>query len=304
VADPLPGAKRASEQGERFRSAIEKIRSRSDTTAKGLAAIGVAAVTAIGYARFADVFPYGGPVWALACLFVGVVLMIVAVVYLVYRFNDAGQSIVTSADAEETIALNSFDQKEKQVVRKSYRRIAKLNGVESLKAYQARAHRFERIAERRDEKQAAALRARADLIMSEVLATQDRAGALVLRRRSQRSVFGLGTLLGLLLFVGGWYGTALAADALESKRIKEVEVAKTCAEARGQIKVVESELPSICGEFESGGEEPSAASVANAAVTALATARAECREKVEEVEGDFAVCRSVELALAAAVGEG
>src|SRR3954453_21882618 len=208
AADPLPGSTRAKDQALRFREAIEKIRSRTDLTAKGLAAVGTAAVTAIGYAKFADVFPYGGPLWAPFGLGGGVLLMILAVVYLVRRFLGASETVVTRPSVQETIAQNEFDPKEKKLIENVYDQLAKMNGVESLQAYQARAHRFERIAEHSETELAAALRARADQIMSEILAVQDRAGAIVLRKRANRATFGKGTWAFLGVFIVGWYLTA------------------------------------------------------------------------------------------------
>ena len=46
-----------AEQATRFAEAADKIRARSETAAKGLAAVGTTAVGAVGFAKFADVFP-------------------------------------------------------------------------------------------------------------------------------------------------------------------------------------------------------------------------------------------------------
>ena len=117
----LPGMKRASDQSERYREAMDKIRARTDATSKGLAAAGTAAIGGIGYAKLADVFPYEGPGWALVLLVVGVLTMLAVVIAVVRLFSSASQTVVTSADAEMTITANpSFDEKEKTLVRDIY----------------------------------------------------------------------------------------------------------------------------------------------------------------------------------------
>jgi hypothetical protein len=73
---------------------------------------------------------------------------------------------------------NSFDAEEEQTVRTAYETEATLNEVGSLLAYQARGHRFQRIADRLEpeDKLVDSLRARADLVMAEVQAVQIRVG--------------------------------------------------------------------------------------------------------------------------------
>lgn len=172
----LPGAKRANDQSERFRAAIDKIRERTDLAAKGLAAVGTAAVSAIGYAKLADVFPLPTSpdgLLALAFLVVGLGLMVSAVIVLFRRFNDASETIVTTSDPTRTIELNDIQgADEKKLITDAYQKTADLNETRSLPAYEARGLRLERVAGSvNDDALSKKLNAQADQILTEVRAT-------------------------------------------------------------------------------------------------------------------------------------
>jgi hypothetical protein len=219
AVEQLPAAIRATEKSEHFRELMTLIRGRTDVTAKGLAAVGTAAMSAIGYAKLADVFPYFGPWFALAGLGLGLVAMIFAVVMLVRRFEDLADTVITFADAERTREASQLSGPEFKTLTREYKKMARLNGVESLGAYSARAHRFERIADATSDRATAdSLRARADAIQAEVSATQDRAVVFILRERAKRAFFHWKAIVLLVVFLAGWYGTALSADALQAKR--------------------------------------------------------------------------------------
>ena len=199
------GTERASQSAEQFSKAIETLRGRSDLAAKALGGVGTAAISALGYAKLTDVFPYGGPGWALAALIVGPIAMVVALGFLVRGFYTATQSLITSSDIDETVSRNGMKPAEKTLVEQAYRDTAKLNGVNTLRAYEARGQRFERIAERAPTERAKCIGEAAARIAAEVAATQQRAATFVLRRRSTEALFGIGTIACLVLFVGGWY---------------------------------------------------------------------------------------------------
>lgn len=286
---PDPAAKRAADRAESYREAMEKIRSRTDVTAKGLATLGTAAVAGIGYAELADVYPKEGPDGAVFALIAGVVAMVAGVILAVFRFNRATRSVITEPGRELTIELNDFgptdrfSKEDKNTLRYVYDELGRLNGVGSLAAYQARARRFERIAARWGETPAAAeLRQRADVIMKEIAAAQDRAGALILRHRASSALFSGWTLLVVLLFAAGWYATALASDAMKGAREGELTIAKSCAEVLEKSDAVK--LPAACKtktktKGEGGaGTKSSPAEKLDAGVTSLAGIRAECRK--------------------------
>lgn len=294
------GAERAKQNGEQFSKAIEAIRGRSDLAAKALGGIGTAAISALGYAKLTDIFPYGGPCWALVLLIVGAILMIVAVLVLVYGFYAATQSLITSSDIDQTASRNDMDEAEKRLVKWAYDDTAELNGVKSLRAYEARGQRFDRIAERAPEARAKVLGDAAARIAAEVGATQARAATFVLRRRSNRAMFAKRTLFFLFLFVVGWYGTATGASALQNGRSGKIAVAKECAEARALPKIVETELPGICGTPPAAKtpEVKTPAELSKKAVVALAGEVAECLKATATA----AECVPLQRALTAATG--
>lgn len=297
-----PGTARASDQAQRYRDAIDKIRQRTEYTSKGLAAIGTAAIAGIGYTTLADVFPWTGPCLAYVALGLGVVAMVIAVLVLVHRFDGSTESVFTSSSLQETFKRNEIsDENEKKLIRKVYRDTAKLNRVGSLSAYERRAQRLERIADRAGEKRAAELRVRAGQILTEVLATQDRAAALLLRDRANQAMFGSLTILMVIVFISGWYATAVGADALQSERKGQIELAKSCAEARAQEQIIEDKLPGSCGTPEEGSEEKvPVAKVAREGFKSLAAALDTCLETAEENEEEKTACAWLEGALKAA----
>lgn len=310
--EELSGAKRASDQAGRSREAMETIRQRTDYTSKGLAAVGTAAIAGIGYAKLADVFPWGGWSWAILALAVGVVLMITAVLSLVFRFAAASESVFTSSDPLETFDRNAIDDRdEKDLIEKVYEETAKQNEADSLSAYEERALKLEKEADAVLDSAAGPLRARADKILGEVLAAQDRAAALLLRRRAHGAVFGWGMVVWVIVFVAGWYATAVGADSLQSEHSDQVTLVKSCAEARAAEKVVKDEIPGICGsqsekekEEEEAEEKMTAATTQRAGITALASAVETCQNTAEKnKEESKNPCLRLERALLAALGE-
>lgn len=309
----LLGAKRASEQAGRYREAMEKIRLRTDYTAKVLATIGTAAITGIGYTKLADVFPWAGWSWALLFLVAGVAMMIAAVLRLVLRFAAASESVVTSSDCGDTVNRNGIDDPgEKDLIEKVYTETATQNGSVSLPAYETQAHELEEKADTAKPSAAPALRARADKIFNEIQAAQDRTAALLLRRRARKAVFGWGMVVCVAAFVIGWYMTAVAADFLQSEHTDQVALAKSCAEARAAEKVVEADIPGICGtqsakekEEEEAEEEKTAATTRREGITALATAVETCQNTAEKNEEESKnPCLGLERALHAALEDG
>jgi hypothetical protein len=307
------GAKRASEQAGRFREAMEKIRQRTDYSAKALATVGTAAVAGIGYAKLADVFPWAGWSWALAAMAVGVALMIAGVLLLVFRFAAASESVFTSSDPAETFDRNGIkDPVEKDLIEKVYAETAAQNGATSLLAYEELALGLEKEADGPKDKAAPAHRARADKILNEIQAAQDRAAALLLRRRAHKALFSSGMVCCVVVFVIGWYATAVAADSLQSEHTDQVALAKSCAEARAAEKVVKDDIPGICGtqlESEKLEEEEAAkktaASTRREGIAALATAVVTCQDTAEKNnEESKKPCAGLEQALLIALKKG
>jgi hypothetical protein len=307
------GAKRASEQAGRFREAMEKIRQRTDYSAKALATIGTAAVAGIGYAKLADVFPWAGWSWALLAMAVGVALMVLAVLLLVFRFAAASESVFTSSDPAETFDRNEIkDPAERDLIKAVYAETAAQNGAASLRAYEELAHGLEREADGPQDRAASAHRARADKILNEIQAAQDRAAALLLRRRAHKALFSGGLVYCVIAFVVGWYATAVAADSLQSEHTDQVALAKSCAEARATEKVVKADIPGICGTQsesekleEEEAEKKTAATTQREGITALATAVETCQNTAEDnQEESKKPCAGLEEALRIALKTG
>jgi hypothetical protein len=283
---------------------MEKIRSRSDLTAKGLAAVGTAAVGAIGYKEFANAFPAEGHWLIFVCLFLGPVLMICAVVALIVRFSRAGESVLTNADVEHVVEVNHLDPGQRDLVEEKYSQMAKLNEVDSLGAYQARGFRFERIADRRPAAEADPVRQRADQVHGEVLATQSGVAALIVRDRAKKAMTGW-TIVWIFLFAGGWYSVSLSADALSAERTEKIEIAKSCAEAR-KAGADEDKLPGICGEKPNGdgkGSEASTAETIGDSVVAITESWRDCWKAAAKAKEDRSVCAPLQRARAAAEGD-
>ena len=81
-----PEATGIADQAQRFRDATEQIRARTERTAKGLGGLGTLAVSAVGIAKFADIFPFPpGQGWWVALLIVSFLTMILVVGVFTYR---------------------------------------------------------------------------------------------------------------------------------------------------------------------------------------------------------------------------
>lgn len=254
---------------KRYADASESLRQRADLAAKVLAGAGSTLITAIGIAKFSDLFPappdptnvswledvpvLGDLRWltdlttgsrvelAMVGVIGGFVFMIAAVMAISYRYWKVSEPIPMRSD------LNRLElkKKERDLVSSTYAEVARLNDVKTLNAYEARAHRLERIAKWLASKDAERARADATLIQTEVLATQTQARLRLLRGRVANAVRGRVSVLLYLLFILGVILFGLGTDYLASKRTDEITVAKACADARA----VETglDLPPICG---------------------------------------------------------
>jgi hypothetical protein len=236
----------SSQLATRNRDAIDKIRSRADATAKTFGTVGTTVVTAVGISKLGDVFPLQEGLWWpwLVLGTAGFLLMLTAIAVITARLWGVSQPILTRTDPD--LMSDNLDADELALVRTIYDESAALNGVRSLRAYEARAHRFDRIGDSLDESSAKKLRDRAATIRGDVLAVTSRAAAQIVKRRSERVVRSRWMVLALLAFVGGVVLFAVSADRLDSARNGEITLAKACADARA-ANAAESELPALCG---------------------------------------------------------
>jgi hypothetical protein len=292
--------KLTNERTKRFQDATEKIRQRADISGKALAGLATTAITAIGIAKFSDVFPMPPDAnkWvAIPFLLGGFTLMAVSVALFAKRLFDVGQPIITQAD----LGIMEFtDDRDRQIFASVYGRTATLNDVESLRAYQSRAIRFERIAEHADEEAADELRRRAILINSEVSQTMARAAVAVVRRRASNALSDGRAIFLVSLFFVSFAAFAVSADYLDSLRSGKVAVLKACGEAV-TAGADRQALPKICASpSPSVSPSPTVTPprvITAAAVEALASKLADCEQSVASGIGSRQDCDPIRAAI-------
>jgi hypothetical protein len=235
-----------ADQAQRFRDATEQIRQRTELTAKALGGLGITAVSAVGIAKFADVFPWapGQRLWV-GLLILSFLIMIFMVGVFTYRLWHVSERILLRSDVEQ---MGELDSAEKDTVRQLYRETARLDRAPSLRALEARAHRLYRIADRTaDPKLVAKLIQRADDIVADIRSVEARAGMVVVRRRAGQAIRGRGAKLAFVFLALAIVGFGISADRLDSERTQLTKTVKDCADAKtaAQIGGLRA-LPRIC----------------------------------------------------------
>jgi hypothetical protein len=264
---------------KRATDAAESLRARSDLAAKVLAAGGTTLVTAVGISKFSDLWPFPGS-WswlAAAGVIAGFMAMVVAVLGVAYRHWKLGQPTPFRADLGAMAAANEISNSELTLVEPIYEEFSRLNQVDSLETFEARAHRFERIGRWLPETEAVRVRGDATFMYMELLTILARAKLRVLRDRATVAVRGGGAIALYGVFAAGVLAFGLGADWLQSERTDRISIAKACADARAVAQIVEMELPDICGQpTGEQGQEKTATSEIETARASLATAYADC----------------------------
>jgi hypothetical protein len=258
-------------QAKSFQDGIGAVRQRTDIAAKTVASLGTAGVSAVGLAKFADIFPFEGPDWAVIAVLAGFLAMVVSVAGLTARLWRTQQPLVIRSDPElMTDELSDRKHRysgrtERELVEDVFDDMTVLNGVVSLRAYEARGRRLRRVARRFEAEPAKKLTEEADQIRAEVGATQIRAAHAVIRRRAWKAVRGFWSLIFFLVFLGGLAGVAIGADRLEAERTaqdrleaertSEIGFYKSCAEA-ANTGVRRRDLPEDCPAVKSPPDAP------------------------------------------------
>jgi hypothetical protein len=246
--DPAaPGSKGVADQAQRFRDATDAIRQRTELTAKTLGGLGTAAISALGIAKFADVFPWApGQGWWVALLIASFLAMLGVVGLFVWRLWHASERIVLRSDPDR---MGELAADERETVSQVYAETARLNLVPSLRALEARAHRLYRIANRTDEEaRARKLVERANDIAADIRSVEARAGMLVVRKRAAQVFRDALAILAFIVLAFAVVGFGVSADRLESERTGLTKVVKDCAEAKkaaSEIGGVRT-IPEIC----------------------------------------------------------
>jgi hypothetical protein len=288
---------------QHYRDAMEKIRRRADVTAKALGGLGTTALTAIGLAKFGDLYPIppGGFLdvwWAVVVLPTSFIVIALIIAYFTARLWSVNEPVLMRSDPGRMTDLRGAD--ERSIVETVYGDTAALNDAVSLRAYEARAHRLHRIADRADEETAAKRRSEADEIVGDVAEAQARAAMIIVRRRAANVVRSKRSLFAYFLLAAGVLGFGISADRLESERAGRIEVAKACAEARAKNA---ANLPQICGEVmkDKGEAEISPEEEEAAAIAELAAALGRCEAALKKTPSPRPnACASIRRAIAAA----
>lgn len=242
---PQSALQAALDDAQKSTDALKAIRANADLTSKTLAGIGTFAATALGVAKIAGVFPQ--PPGARAAVLVGFAVMIVglvaalaAVLWLASRLWKVSDAIPSSSDVEEMKKIAGLKHDEERIVKRVYEEKAEAEEVASLRAYEARGRRFERVALRMqaDDQQltqgAQAMLARSLIVEAEVAAVQARATYLVGRKRAARAFTDRYAAVIGVLFVSGLIMASFGDSYLAARtnaQTARVALAKSCADA-------------------------------------------------------------------------
>jgi hypothetical protein len=292
----------ATEQATRFAEAADKIRTRSETAAKGLAAVGTTAVGAVGIAKFADVFPIpDNHGFLLVAVIAGFVMMTIAVVLFSARLWRVSRPVYMRSDLAAVLGELDNDG-ERNAVRAAFGEAARTNDASSLRAYEARGWRLRRIALRQsNEAQRNSLLEQSTLILTDVRTTQLRAAIIVIRKRASSVASGLWTWVIVGLFAVGLIAVGVGADWLDSARNEDsrrLTDAQACASALEAITKQRLDpaqlLPGSCGQPETStatAPERSAAEQIATTLDALTEHYRACVDQVIERGGrDISAC--------------
>lgn len=238
-----------------WRAAADKLRTRVDFTAKALGGVGMTAASAVGIAKIGDLFPVphqiSSWIW-FGFAIVGFVALAGAILIVTFRLWSVNKPLIMRADLDAMGNRNEgggeeISAKEEKEVRVVYQETARLNGVRSLRAYEARSHRLLRIAARTaDESDRKELEAQAQQISADIQETFARAALVVIRRRTSNAVRGGQSIAAYALLVVGILLFALGTDYVSSERSEQITIAKNCADAR-EAGADADTLPEICG---------------------------------------------------------
>jgi hypothetical protein len=253
-AAPAPEISSADASAQRSRDAIEQIRKRSDLAAKTLGTLGTTAVTTFGVAKVSDVFPVPNGTRndvAAALIILALLVMGVAVLAFAWRLWHVSEVVFARPDVKK---MDLKDRGELDIVTRLYAEMAALNQTRSLAAYEARAHRWERVAKRiGDPKRRESLEAEAQQIRDELQAIMARASTLIVRRRAAQAVRSRASIVLGLVFMLALVTSGAASDYLKGVRdtgSDEIALAKSCAALAGDLTKaklsVAGNLPAAC----------------------------------------------------------
>jgi hypothetical protein len=317
--DGAGGASNGKDPSAELDEAIAKLRGRVDVTAKAVGGLGMTAASAVGLAKIGDLFPISpgdefhiwfvetnaAHLWFSAAI-AGFVALAAAVLIVTFRLWSVNKPVLMrssissmrNANVGDGEELSPQEEKEVKVV---YAEAARLNGVPSLRAYEARYQRLLRLAERTaDADRKAKLESEAKQIAEGINTTLGLAALVVIRRRASNAVRGFGSLVAYSLLVSGIVLFALGTDYVSSERTEQITIAKNCADAR-EAGADAATLPEICGPDPAGEEsdKTSAAEEQAKAATALGEPLQQCLALVSSGDALPGACRPIAQAMSA-----
>ncbi len=255
---PAPAA-RALSQEKVYSEALEKLRQRSDLTAKAIAGIGSTAIGGLGIATLTDIWPPGEPALAVVGLVAGFFAMAAGVILLAQRIWKAQQPVVIGSGK----SIDGADRREQRIADRVSDEIAHFHDVESLRAYEARGVRFERVAARlkgTDPALAERVLRAAQVVLAEVSEARMRTVYAIVRRRAFNAFQSVWALVLALLIAVGFYLVGISADKLDAERSGQIQFAKDCATALGTPNIDRSDLPSACRQGAPASPKPTSPS--------------------------------------------
>ena len=295
MSDTDAATTEAAAQAESYRKALEGLRTRTDTTAKALAGLGTAGLTAIGIEKVTDVFPYpDGNGLLVGVALVAFLALVVVVVVFTVRLARASAPLKTSSDPERM----TEDAEERMLLEGVYDGTAELNGAKSLLDYENRAHEMGDSADRtNDEPERKRLQEQAARIRAEVRATQASGAYEIISGRLTRAVSDDKTKVLGLTFVAALLAFGLSVDRLDSERTAEAAAFKGCADSI-EAKVPASALPDFCDVVAPESvKEQTPNQKAASRLLELATLYETCVDSATENEQPLATCTSLRTGL-------
>ena len=256
-SSPIPAVSRAQGEEEAYSKALDLTRQRSDLTAKAIAGLGSSAIGALGIAKLTDIWPPGEPTIAVLGLCAGFLLMAVGVVMLARGVWSAQQPVVLGSGG----SIDDLEQREQLLVNRISDEIAHFHDVESLRAYEARGERLNRIATRlrpSDSELADRLVEDSQVIAAKVSATRMRAVYAVVRQRATRAFYSGWSVSFAFLIAVGFYLVGISADKLDAERSGQIDFAKSCAVAIGTPNIDTNDLPPACSNGAPNPPQPNA----------------------------------------------
>jgi len=261
-----------TERARRWTDTTESIRSRMDLFAKGISALGTGALSTLGIAKFADIFPLpeDTPWGWIVVTIAGFVLMgamfgwFAAQLWNVNApvFADlALESKDPDKDAKSVEEEYGLSNQELRRVKDVFRAEAGLRGRPTLGDYAAEAARAEDAGLARYARADVAARdlARANAMNAHLDEAQARAVVNVVRMRAKRTASTSAWLL--IFFTIGLVGFGIGSDYLDTEHDGGIATAKSCAAAVRTIREVRDppitpKVPGVCGDSTSDPNDP------------------------------------------------